>query len=68
MGYKVKVNVAASAGNIMVPGLGSFVPNEWTDVSDADAARFESIKGKKLESNGPLEVKRASTPKKKESE
>ena len=68
MGYKIKVTSAATAGKIFVPGLGAFVPNEWADVSDADAQLYESIRGKKLESSGSIEVKKAATPKKKESE
>ena len=51
----------------MVPHLGSFEPNVWTEVSDAAVERFETAKGP-IEESG-LEVKKASTPKKqKESE
>ena len=67
MGHKIKVTSAATAGQIFVPGLGSFVPNEWTEVSDADVERYKSMIGKELESSGSIEVKK-STPKKKESE
>ncbi len=67
MPYKIRVTSTASKGKEFVPGLGLFVPNEWTDVSDEDAARYESMMGKTLEESG-LEVKKATTPKKKESE
>lgn len=67
MGLKVRVPSAASAGLIMVPNLGSFVPNKWTDVSDENVARYESIRGRPIDEEAGLEVKR-STTRKKESE
>ena len=66
MGYKIKVSSSASAGNVMVPHLGSFEPNVWTELTDKAVARFESVKGP-IEESG-LEVKKTSPPKKKESE
>ncbi len=66
MGLKVRVPSAAAAGLIMVPNLGSFVPNEWTDVSDEDVARYESLRGRPITKEVGLETK--STAKKKESE
>ena len=65
MPFKVKVK-AATTSKVFVPGLGLFVPNEWADVSDEDAVRFESIIGVSLEDSG-LEVKKTAS-KKKESE
>ncbi len=67
MGTKIRVSSSASAGVVMVPNLGSFPPNEWTEVSDESIARYEAIRGRPISEESGLEVKRTST-KKKESE
>ncbi len=67
MGYKVKVKSSASEGVVMVPNLGSFVPNEWTDVSDGAVSRYESIRGRSIEEEAGLEVKKNSPEVKKSS-
>ena len=64
MGYKIRVPSTASAGKILVPGLGAFVPNEWTEISDEAVARYEVLKDRPIKESA-LEVK---TTKKKESE
>ncbi len=66
MGYRIRVKSAAAEGLIVVSGLGSFAPNEWTEVSDEDVARYESRRDRPISEEAGLEVK-AST-KKKESE
>ncbi len=67
MGYKIRVKSAATEGLIMVPNLGSFAPNEWTEVSNEDVTRYESLRGRSIREESGLEIKQVST-KKKESE
>lgn len=64
MTLKVKVP-GSNTDQVHVPGLGSFVPGEWTEITEEQAARFESVHGRSLKEAPGFEVK-TETPKKKE--
>ncbi|MHA2047128.1 MAG: hypothetical protein ACW99G_20240 [Candidatus Thorarchaeota archaeon] len=52
---------------VFVPGIGSLVPNKWTEISDEQVAQFEVAQGLPIqEASNVIEVK--GTKPKKESE
>lgn len=63
MGLQVKV-IAATSEEVFVTGLGSFVPGEWTEITEAQALRFEALHGVTLEDASNIEVKKKTSTKK----
>ena len=66
MGLKVKVPGSTTV-EIHVPGLGSIVPNQWTDITEEQAARFKTIYGRSLKQTKGFEVKETTDKKEEDS-
>jgi len=62
---KVKVP-GSTTDKVHVPGLGSFVPGEWSDITEEQAQRFERVHKRSLEEAEGFEVKKATNKKKEE--
>jgi hypothetical protein len=45
----MKVKVIGGAPSVAVPGLGIVTTNEWFEVTDEQATRFQRLTGKTLE-------------------
>ena len=45
----MKVKMVSGAPSVAVPGLGAIATNEWVEVTDEQAAKFQRLTGRTLE-------------------